>query len=588
MDPAAALGAAHRALAAGDAAEAFRQAEALVAQQPALVPARQLAAAAARRLGRTDAALAHLDAALRLAPHDPDVLNGHGNLMMELGDAGAARRSYEAALATAPGLLDARVNLALACKRAGDRPAAHAALDAVLAVAPRHRRALQTRAALQLEEGDAAAAGASLDAALAEAPNDLRLLGARAQVEGEAGGDPRPFLARARAVAPADLDLRLAEGMAADAAGEAVAAETLLSQLTEAEPGYEPAHAALARLRWRHGAPDRFTESYERALARRPGDAALWLGLLGALMRAGRPCAVLERLAAARPALGPTADALEAAAATEAGDQATAAAAFARLDPASDHGLRIAYLRHLARTGQHRAATEFALPLAAGGDAALWPYLSIAWRMLGDPRAEWLEGDPAFVGVFDLPLSAAELSAAAEVLRSLHLARAAPFDQTLRGGAQTEGALLGRREPEIRRLRRAFEAAVAEHLSRLPPTDPGHPLLAPPRTGFRIAGSWSVRLTDAGFHVNHVHPEGWLSSACYVALPPGIGRGDGDESGWLTLGEPPAELEVDLPPRRAVQPRPGRLVLFPSTLWHGTRPFAAGERLTVAFDVVPD
>ncbi|WP_373475225.1 putative 2OG-Fe(II) oxygenase [Sphingorhabdus sp.] len=30
---------------------------------------------------------------------------------------------------------------------------------------------------------------------------------------------------------------------------------------------------------------------------------------------------------------------------------------------------------------------------------------------------------------------------------------------------------------------------------------------------------------------------------------------------------------------------PGRLVLFPSTMWHSTIPFAAGERLTIAFEI---
>ena len=85
-----------------------------------------------------------------------------------------------------------------------------------------------------------------------------------------------------------------------------------------------------------------------------------------------------------------------------------------------------------------------------------------------------------------------------------------------------------------------------------------------------------------GRHVNHVHPAGWISSAFYVALPDEIDA-EGP-AGWLTLGEA-GELGLDLPPIRLVQPRPGRLVLFPSTLWHGTRPFEAGERLTVAFDV---
>jgi hypothetical protein len=35
-----------------------------------------------------------------------------------------------------------------------------------------------------------------------------------------------------------------------------------------------------------------------------------------------------------------------------------------------------------------------------------------------------------------------------------------------------------------------------------------------------------------------------------------------------------------------IRPHVGRLALFPSTLFHGTRPFSAGERMTVAFDVV--
>jgi hypothetical protein len=92
-----------------------------------------------------------------------------------------------------------------------------------------------------------------------------------------------------------------------------------------------------------------------------------------------------------------------------------------------------------------------------------------------------------------------------------------------------------------------------------------------------------VRLTGEGFHVNHVHPAGWISSAFYVALPE-ASMGGVTHSGWLSLGEA-TELGLDLPPVRMVEPKPGRLVLFPSTMWHGTRSFAAGERLTVAFDV---
>ena len=61
----------------------------------------------------------------------------------------------------------------------------------------------------------------------------------------------------------------------------------------------------------------------------------------------------------------------------------------------------------------------------------------------------------------------------------------------------------------------------------------------------------------------------------------------GGQEGWLTLGEPQAELGIQLPPIRRIEPKPGQLVLFPSMMWHGTLPFSAGERLTVAFDVAP-
>jgi predicted 2-oxoglutarate/Fe(II)-dependent dioxygenase YbiX len=99
----------------------------------------------------------------------------------------------------------------------------------------------------------------------------------------------------------------------------------------------------------------------------------------------------------------------------------------------------------------------------------------------------------------------------------------------------------------------------------------------------RFSGSWSVRLEAMGRHSNHVHPQGWISSAFYVAVPESLTG----EQGWLTLGEAQSELNVDLPPIRRVAPKQGQLVLFPSMMWHGTLPFSSGERMTVAFDVAP-
>ena len=78
---------------------------------------------------------------------------------------------------------------------------------------------------------------------------------------------------------------------------------------------------------------------------------------------------------------------------------------------------------------------------------------------------------------------------------------------------------------------------------------------------------------------------GWISSCYYVGLPAAVAD-ESAKQGWIKFGEP--DFESGLPIRRAIKPEPGRLVLFPSYMWHGTIPFAGREkRTTIAFDVVP-
>jgi hypothetical protein len=79
-----------------------------------------------------------------------------------------------------------------------------------------------------------------------------------------------------------------------------------------------------------------------------------------------------------------------------------------------------------------------------------------------------------------------------------------------------------------------------------------------------------------------------LSSAYYVDVPAET-RDEGLKSGWLKLGEPRYPVPGMLP-ERFIQPQPGRLVLFPSYLWHGTNAIHGEQpRVCVAFDArTPD
>jgi len=112
-------------------------------------------------------------------------------------------------------------------------------------------------------------------------------------------------------------------------------------------------------------------------------------------------------------------------------------------------------------------------------------------------------------------------------------------------------------------------------------------LTARNRGKLSLQGCWSVELRRNGFHVNHIHPEGWLSSAYYVSVPREINHA-GMRSGWIKFGEPRMPVP-GIEAEHFVQPRAGRLVLFPSYMWHGTNEILSDDpRLSVAFDAVPE
>jgi hypothetical protein len=278
--------------------------------------------------------------------------------------------------------------------------------------------------------------------------------------------------------------------------------------------------------------------------------------------------------------------AFEAIAASEQGQVERANLLFDKLAPDDRDDIAVWHVRHLLRAGRlDEAIALIDRELDGERVAHFAPYASIAWRLANDPRSDWLEGSGKLVSIFDLSARLPPLDRLAEVLRSLHIAPGEFLDQSVRGGTQTDGPLFSRLEPEIQALRAAVVSAVDEYRSQLAPADSTHPLLRERRDRpVRFSGSWSVRLRGAGYHTNHVHPQGWISSALYVALPERA-EADPPDAGWLKIGEPPPGIGVNLAATRLIEPKPGRLVLFPSWMWHGTAPFSAGERLTVAFDV---
>jgi tetratricopeptide (TPR) repeat protein len=238
------------------------------------------------------------------------------------------------------------------------------------------------------------------------------------------------------------------------------------------------------------------------------------------------------------------------------------------------------------------ALCEQALAIAPHSQPAL-AALSVGLRTLNDERDEILNGYDTLVQVFDLepPAGFSSMDAFnAELcgyLETLHPNARKFHNQTLRAGTQTNGDLFGAGHDLVERVQVRIREVLDRYIAGLK-DDPRHPFLSRRSRDIRYSGSWSSRLGDRGFHVNHTHPKGWISSCYYVGVPDVV-QDQSQRQGWVKFGESSFEhlLEKN-PARRTVQPAPGRLVLFPSYMWHGTNSFhAPTPRTTIAFDVVP-
>jgi uncharacterized protein (TIGR02466 family) len=432
---------------------------------------------------------------------------------------------------------------------------------------------------------------ASFDKAARLAPADASVAHGRARVALEAGMPAVDLFRTAIRLAPTDGEVLLGYAAAMFASGFGDQAEAMLDLALSRSPLWLQGHGQLAQLRATLGKRELAIQSVERALQVHPAHEPLWTTLFGILLQAQQFPELDEAIERARRAsLSEQTLALyESIAAAELSQTSRADNLFAKLRDDLRASVEIWRIRHLLRSGRiSEAIAAIDAELETDRAALVWPYAATAWRLARDQRWQWLEGDlDRLVSVIDLTSELPEIAQLDRTLRELHRAKGEYLDQSVRGGSQTDGPLFSSIDPIIRRLRGVVVSAIEQFIRDLPPPDPNHPLLAPPRDRrVRFSGSWSVLLRGGGHHSNHVHPQGWISSALYVALPMRT-TDDPERAGWLTLGEPQKELGLDLPPFRYIEPRVGQLVLFPSWMWHGTIPFESGERLTVAFDVRP-
>ena len=412
--------------------------------------------------------------------------------------------------------------------------------------------------------------------ATALSPRDAALAAFASGNEGAAG-----LLDAALRDNPGDGALLIATTVAALRAGSDRPFAKLEDMLARA-PDWIEGHKALARLKVEAGDATHLA-AIEAAIRHLPRHPRLWLAYLGLLGAAGRHTEAADHAARLRRDIGdmPGLRLIEAKHRGLAGDVEAAAVLLASL-PADHPECDYEAARNALRQGDLEAAQDVidrAL-VVQPEDMRAWALAEVCWRLAANPRHQWLVPGPALFRQFHLELSDSELAELAEVLRTLHTGQAAPLGQSVEGGTQTYGHLHLRRDPAIARLFAAIEVALADYVAGLPQFGEGHPL-APLKAGrTHLLASWSIRLTAGGRHVPHLHDTGKISSAAHIACPAGLGA----EEGVLELGSLPEDIPLPHGPFTRFAPLPGHLVLFPSFVYHATTRFAAGERLTVAFD----
>lgn len=554
------LAAAHQAFKAEQFAEAEALCVAIIEDNPDFGKAHQLLALIALKTRDLDKAHKAILEAARLTPGDAEIHNTRGNILKYKGQIKAAIGAYEESLKIAPNYIPASQNLGELYLHEKNPLKALSVFESALAHAPDHpvmmqgllyalKDAQQTDAALGVLQKMPQSPAAALAAGQLFAANGQTFQAKNAFVQA-LSHPPTAAMAFRNLVQIAwmkdGIDAGRAEidGMvkAAPKAGFLYTeGAELLAHMGDIDGGF----ALLAQSEEAFGAvPELDVAKAKLHIRRNDGEVAFALSESALKAQQGNP-AFLP-------------------------DYARAALMTGRFDVALDAAK---HMQNMMPDNQFWIAIEATAKRGLGQDyQSLYDYDRFV-------RPYDLDPPPEYDSLGDF------LSQLKPALDERHGSNHFPLAQSLRGGTQTPADLRFAGSRVIQDFFQALATPIQDYMSVIGDAS-GHPLTRRNTKKYRLSGAWSVRLSGDGFHVNHVHPEGWISSAFYVDVPDGTAD-DPDQKGWIKFGEPP----FDVPGQsfeHVIAPKAGRLVLFPSYMWHGTIPIANGaSRMTLPFDAVP-
>ncbi len=389
-------------------------------------------------------------------------------------------------------------------------------------------------------------------------------------------------------------------GMIAVELGELAEGIAFYRKALALRPAFAEAQYNLANALDKAGDLAAAAEAYRAALALRPNLVPALHGLASALQRLGETAEAVawyERALATQPSA--ESERSLGTALQELGRTAEAVAAFRRAlalrpDWALAHNNLVYVLFERGEVAEALAACERWLRASPGNIEAMG-LKAMALNEEGDVAgAAAIYDFDRFVQVHDLagPPSYASLAAFnAALVRHVEAhpsLKVPPEDHPTyhHPALQITGELLAAPKGPMAVLEMLMRRSIAAYLASVE-REPPHPFLAHFPKRWRLT-SWATRLAGRGNLVPHVHLEGYMGGVYYPLLPNVVAAADQGEAGWFELGRPPAELHLKAPPRvRRIQPKEGRMLLFPGYMYHNTVPFASEERrISIAFDLV--
>ncbi len=551
--------------------------------------------------GNLDEALKSLRKTLMLDSSRAPAHGLHGEIMLRLGRLDEAEQSFRQALALRHDHLPAALNLGYLLLQRQRPHEALALVDGYIKKGVRTPELLMLKGQTLMALGDSEAAARTFEGLLRLSPSNLHGQIGHAAALVECGD-----LRRAEQVSRAALAHGNAPPEAHFVLARALIAQNRLNEAVEelriavrARPDYITAHVNLGELLWMNtGDIDLATAEIDAALRKRPDLDGLRIAKGRLLEGAQQPERAVAEMLQCRSlkVSGNSLDVCIAIAQAAVKCDTAQALAYAQqaLRQAPENKVALAACcSALLGMGRTEEASRIAEQLnrTDPNDCHALALQAVTWRLLGDPRYRRLydyrcvmpmlidtpEGWP------DLEHYLADLAAG---LGRLHVHHAHPTFQSLRGGSQVDLRFDRVEDAAVKAFAQAIDGPIRRYMAAIAA---GEEIWQRRNTGaYRLSGAWSVRLRPHGHHVNHVHPDGWLSSACYIELP--TLDDDAGHAGWIQFGQPGMPTQPPLAAEHFVKPQPGLLVLFPSYMWHGTVPFEGppgATRLTIAFDVVP-